>query len=147
MRILHLKILNTFLCYFFHNFCPSPFLNCSPMPCYLVVSLGLQAVGGRCELLCKYSVVVHRNVVCQETDRCRTELPVNAISKVWSLFWGCPLPKCHCSCPPVLFILPALQSFSLVELFPVDMPIKMFSIAICNRSVCFGNCWSFPVKY
>lgn len=68
------------------------------MSCDALVSLALLGLGGGCEVLCKHSVVVYRkfcyHLFVKELITAK-ELPVNVISKLLSLFWRCPLPKCY----------------------------------------------------
>lgn len=114
------------------------------MLCDALVSPRLQALGGRCEVLCKYSMVVHKmffSLVCQETDHCKT---VACKSHQHGLESILEMPPAQV---PLSSYYQLIQSFNSVELFPVDTSMKMLSIAICNRSVCFGNLWCFPVKH
>lgn len=60
VRVLHPKVLNIYFL-FSHNSFAFPFANC-PVSCDAIVSLGLQAIGGRCEMLSQYMVVVQINV-------------------------------------------------------------------------------------
>lgn len=63
VRILHPEVRNIcFLFIFlFHNSFAFLFMNC-PTSCDAIVSLGLQAIGGRWEMLWQYMVVVHIKV-------------------------------------------------------------------------------------
>lgn len=80
-------------------------------------------------------------VVYQETDHCKTQLPVNAINEPWILSSRCLLPQCYC----LYYLL--IQSFSSVDFYPVGISMSVLSNTISNKFVCFGNLWYFPAKY
>lgn len=101
------------------------------MSCDAIVFLGLQAIGGRCGVLCQYMVVVQVVVSCQETYHCKTQLPINAIIKPWILSWRCLLPKCHhsyfCSFRVSVQFVSCLWRDPLVS-FPLPSLIGLFAL-------------------
>lgn len=100
-----------FLIFFFFNnsfvFC---LVNC-PMSCGAIVSLGLQAIGSRCEVLCQYMVVVHINVFtfCCSSGNWSLQNTVAHKCHPWALDSVLEMPPTQVS----LFIISAHLKFQL----------------------------------